>query len=108
VNITLKTGVYHAQAYGCWLYVQIGTLALFCGRRAKRGLRIVWKMRKYYWRPRVRLMRFNQMPADTTYGTWLKKQTDTLQDDVLGPTRGRLLREGKFTADFRQSKGEDQ
>jgi hypothetical protein len=34
------------------------------------------------------------VPADLTYGDWLKKQSATRQDDVLGATRGKLLRDG--------------
>lgn len=35
-----------------------------------------------------------QVPASTDFGQWLKKQSAARQDDVLGPTRGKLLREG--------------
>lgn len=40
-----------------------------------------------------------QLPAETTYSQWLAKQSAARQDDVLGPTRGRLLREGKLPID---------
>ena len=38
-----------------------------------------------------------QVAADTTYAEWLKKQSAARQDEVMGPTRGRLMREGKLT-----------
>ena len=38
-----------------------------------------------------------QVPAETSYGEWLKKQSAARQDQVLGPARGKLLREGKLT-----------
>jgi hypothetical protein len=53
-RLKLDTNILHAQAFGCWLYVQIGSWGLFCGSHCKRGLRIVWRT----WRPRVRWERF--------------------------------------------------
>ena len=40
-----------------------------------------------------------QVPADTTYGQWLKGQPKDIQDDILGPTRGKLFRDGGLTID---------
>lgn len=40
-----------------------------------------------------------QVPAETTYQQWLKGKPASLQDDILGPTRGRLFREGGITLD---------
>lgn len=37
--------------------------------------------------------------ADLTYYEWLKTQGAAFQDSVVGPTRGKLLREGGLTAD---------
>lgn len=37
--------------------------------------------------------------AGETYYQWLKRQSADLQDDVLGPTKGRLFRSGGLTAD---------
>lgn len=34
-----------------------------------------------------------------TYNDWLTRQPASVQDDVLGPSRGRLFREGNFTVD---------
>ena len=34
------------------------------------------------------------VPAKQTYQVWLTKQSRLLQDDVLGPTRGKLFRDG--------------
>lgn len=36
-----------------------------------------------------------QVPASMTYNEWLKKQPAAVQDEALGPTRGKLFREGK-------------
>lgn len=36
-------------------------------------------------------------PQRQTYGDWLKDQPADVQNDVLGPTRGKLFREGKYT-----------
>lgn len=44
--------VYCAQAYGCWLYVQLGSLALFCGTHMPCGVRLVWRS----WVPQIRLI----------------------------------------------------
>jgi hypothetical protein len=35
-----------------------------------------------------------QVPESTTYAEWLKKQSAARQDEILGQTRARLLREG--------------
>lgn len=40
-----------------------------------------------------------QVPADTTYQEWLRRQSAEFQDDVLGPTRGKLFRRGGVTLD---------
>lgn len=40
-----------------------------------------------------------QLPAETTYGQWIKKQSAARQDEILGPTRAKLMREGKLEFD---------
>lgn len=45
-----------------------------------------------------------QVPASTTYGEWLRRQPVSVQDEVLGVTKGKLFRDGKlpierFTSD---------
>lgn len=40
-----------------------------------------------------------QVPADLTYSQWLAKQSAARQDDILGPARGRLLRQGGVSPD---------
>jgi hypothetical protein len=40
-----------------------------------------------------------QVPAKTTYQQWLSRQSPEIQDDILGPTRGKLFREGGLTLD---------
>ena len=37
------------------------------------------------------------VPAKTTYKDWFAKQSAARQDEVLGPTRGKLYRSGDFT-----------
>lgn len=47
-----------------------------------------------------------QVPADTTYGQWLGRQSAARQDDILGPERGALLRAGKVSFErFYDDKG---
>lgn len=36
-------------------------------------------------------------PPRETYQAWLSRQPAIIQDDILGPARGKLFREGKFT-----------
>lgn len=40
-----------------------------------------------------------QVPADLTYQDWLKKKPASYQDDILGPTRGKLFRDGGLSLD---------
>lgn len=40
-----------------------------------------------------------QIPQSTTYGDWLKGKSASFQDDVLGPTKGKLFRDGGLTLD---------
>ena len=40
-----------------------------------------------------------QVPAKVNYQQWLSAQSAELQDDILGPTRGKLFREGGLTLD---------
>lgn len=49
--------------------------------------------------PGTRSSMDGQVPADQTYGQWLAKQSAKRQDDVLGSTRGALLRLGGLTVD---------
>lgn len=47
-----------------------------------------------------------QVPADTTYGQWLGRQSAARQDDILGPERAKLFRAGKVSFDrFFDDKG---
>lgn len=39
------------------------------------------------------------IPAKVSYGQWLRRQSATFQDDILGPTRGALFRRGKLSLD---------
>ena len=34
------------------------------------------------------------VPAETTFASWLQRQSPARQDQVLGPERGKLIREG--------------
>lgn len=40
-----------------------------------------------------------RVPSATSYQSWLETQSRAFQNDVLGPTRARLFREGKLTLD---------
>jgi BMFP domain-containing protein YqiC len=40
-----------------------------------------------------------QVPAETTYGAWLQRQSAARQDDVLGPNRAGLMRKGEVKFD---------
>jgi SPP1 gp7 family putative phage head morphogenesis protein len=47
------------------------------------------------------------VPSTTTYSEWLKGQSAAFQDDILGPARGKLFREGGYTLDrFVSAKGD--
>lgn len=50
-------------------------------------------------RPAVGEEKIGQVSADMTYYQWLKTQSATFQNAVIGPTRGKLLRNGGLTAD---------
>lgn len=44
-----------------------------------------------------------RVSADLDYYQWLKTQSEAFQDDIVGPTRGKLLRNGGLTAErFRE------
>lgn len=48
-----------------------------------------------------------RVPASTTYQQWLNRQTVSFQNEVLGPTRGRLFRQGEVDlAGFIDSSGQ--
>lgn len=56
--------------------------------------------------PGTRASMDGQVPAGMSYGVWLAKQSAARQDDVLGPTRGRLFRSGKLdVSQFANAKG---
>ncbi|MNW13601.1 hypothetical protein D3C71_2116020 [compost metagenome] len=47
-----------------------------------------------------------QVPQQTTYAQWLARQPATRQDEILGPERGKLLRQDKLKLqDFYNDKG---
>ena len=49
--------------------------------------------------PGLRASLNGQVPADLTYGEWLRKQPASFQDDVLGASKGRLFRQGGLPID---------
>lgn len=56
--------------------------------------------------PSTRASMDGQVPAEQTYGAWLKRQSAARQDDILGATRGALLRRGGLNIErFADSKG---
>lgn len=44
--------------------------------------------------PSERASMDGRVPAETTFASWLQRQSAARQDQVLGPERGRLIREG--------------
>jgi len=44
--------------------------------------------------PSVRASMDGQVPAEMTYSQWFAKQSAARQDEILGPTRGKLYRDG--------------
>ena len=48
-------------------------------------------------RPAVGAQGAKQVPATTTYEQWLKRQPASFQDTVLGPSRGKLFRNGDLS-----------
>jgi len=46
-----------------------------------------------------------QVPADQTFGQWLRKQSAARQDEVLGPVRAKLFRDGTSLDAFYDSRG---
>lgn len=50
-------------------------------------------------KPSTRASMDGQEPADTTYGDWLERQPAARQDEIVGPTRGALMRKGELPYD---------
>lgn len=47
------------------------------------------------------------VPAETSYSQWLARQSAARQDQILGPVRGKLLRQGGLTVDkFSNDRGQ--
>lgn len=56
--------------------------------------------------PATRASMDGQVPAEMTYAEWFGKQSAARQDEIVGPVRGELFREGKVTFDrFTDDKG---
>ncbi|WGK60518.1 phage minor head protein [Halopseudomonas sp. SMJS2] len=49
--------------------------------------------------PGVRASMDGEVAGDISYGPWLKSKPAAFQDEVLGPERGKLFREGGLTVD---------
>lgn len=49
--------------------------------------------------PATRAAMDGAVPGETTFADWIKKQSAARQDEILGPTRGKLMRDGKLTLD---------
>lgn len=45
LRFKFDANVWSAQAHGCWLYVQLGRYALFCGSHMPFGVRLEWRSR---------------------------------------------------------------
>lgn len=54
-RIKIDTNVLHANAWGCWAYIQLGSTGIFLGSHMPWGVRFVWNRR---W-PRIRAWRFS-------------------------------------------------
>jgi len=88
----------------------IGHMIPWCGERGCGPGRLHWRCRSTStpvtksWRelgipidelsPSTRASMDGQVPAETTFSEWLKKQSAARQDQVVGATRGKLMREG--------------
>lgn len=57
--------------------------------------------------PGTRASMDGQVPEAETYQTWLKKKPAAFQDDVLGPTRAKLFREGMQLDRFVDQSGKE-
>ena len=58
--------------------------------------------------PTTRASMDGQVPQDMTYQQWLKSKPAAFQDDVLGPTKGKLFRDGDLPLDrFVDRKGRE-
>ena len=56
---------------------------------------------------RTRASMDGQVPAGTTWAEWIKGQSPARQDQILGPKRAQLMRDGGLTADrFSNDKGQ--
>lgn len=49
--------------------------------------------------PATRASMDGQVPAETQYGDWLQRQSAYRQDQVVGPTRAKLMRDGDLAFD---------
>lgn len=57
--------------------------------------------------PGTRASLDGQVPQDLSYGDWLKRQSAERQDEILGPSRGKLMRSGGLPFDsFYTNRGE--
>jgi len=63
-------------------------------RMARQQGRPVSEVRREWARQRV-----GQVPAKMTYEEWLRRQDVEFQNEVLGPTRAKLFREGGLSMD---------
>ncbi|MBX3490894.1 phage minor head protein [Parvibaculum sp.] len=58
--------------------------------------------------PGTRASMNGQVPATLNYNSWLKKQPAAIQDEALGPTRGKLFRKGGLDVESFTSRQGDQ
>lgn len=57
--------------------------------------------------PGTRASMDGQVPADLTYREWIMRQSAERQDEILGPARARLMREGRIDfPEFYDAKGQ--
>lgn len=67
------------------------------------GLRLLKGQKQFYG---TQSSQDGYVDANMTYGQWLRIQPAEVQDDILGPTRGKLYRDGELNIDqFANDKG---
>ena len=63
-------------------------------REARRTGRPIQEIRSEWAKKNI-----GQVPAETTYNQWLRRQSAGFQDEVLGKTKGKLFRKGELDVD---------
>jgi hypothetical protein len=95
-----KSTVFDLEVQGDASYVASGIVVSNCRSTA---LALLPGQTKLFG---TRASKDGQVDANMSYGEWLKTQPASVQDEALGPTRGKLFRDGGLTIDkFQNDKG---